>query len=195
MTIEDKVARIRNSAMLEARAQGNAIIEQHRSALEKVFEQHKKEAQKQSEIRIKAEQTNMKHQQNMSASKAQLELKREFGETQNRLKKELFSEVHQILDDYMKTEEYKDLLVEYIEKATKFADGAVATIYINPSDEDKKAYLEEHTGMDLTVSKEDFIGGIRTVIREKNILIDHAFKGAIEREYQKFAFKGGSGIG
>lgn len=69
------------------------------------------------------------------------------------------------------------------------------TIYINPTDEDKKAYLEEHTGVAVTVSKEDFIGGIRTVVHERNILIDHAFKGAIEREYQKFVFKGGRGIG
>ena len=60
---------------------------------------------------------------------------------------------------------------------------------------DKKEFLEEHTGVTVTVSKEDFVGGIRTVIHERNILIDHAFKGAIEREYQKFVFKGGTGIG
>lgn len=69
------------------------------------------------------------------------------------------------------------------------------TLYINPTDEDKKGYLEEHTGMRLTVSKEDFIGGVRAVIHERNILIDYAFKGAVEREYDRFTFKGGSGIG
>ena len=58
-----------------------------------------------------------------------------------------------------------------------------------------KEYLEEHTGMSLTVSKEDFIGGVRAVIHEKNILIDHAFKGAIEGEYRKFVFKGGVQVG
>ena len=95
----------------------------------------------------------------------------------------------------MKTEEYKRLLIKYIENAAKFANGAAMTIYINPTDEDKKEYLEEHTGVTVTVSKEDFIGGIRTVVHERNILIDHAFKGAIEREYQKFVFGGGTGIG
>ena len=54
-----------------------------------------------------------------------------------------------------------------------------------------KDYLEEHTGMELTVSKEDFKGGIRAVLRGRNILIDHAFKGALESEYQKFLFRGG----
>ncbi|MGN1267408.1 MAG: V-type ATP synthase subunit E [Dorea sp.] len=195
MNLQDKTAHIQEAAMTEARLQGNAIIEQHRKALEGVFEQHKAEVFRQSETRVKAETTSVKQQLNMATSKAQLELKRELGKVQRELKTELFQEVNQLVQDYMKTEEYKSLLVNYIEKAAKYADGAVMTIYINPTDADKKEYLEEHTGMTLTVSREDFIGGIRAVIREKNILIDHAFKGAIEREYQKFLFKGGTGIG
>lgn len=195
MNLQDKLAHLQEAAMTEARLQGNAIIEQHKKALEGVFEQHKAEVLRQSETRIKAETTSVKQQLNMATSKAQLELKRELGKTQNALKVELFQEVSELLQDYMKTEEYKKLLVEYIEKAASYAGGAELTIYINPTDEDKKAYLEEHTGMTLTVSREDFVGGVRAVIREKNILIDHAFKGAIEREYQKFLFKGGTGIG
>ena len=68
------------------------------------------------------------------------------------------------------------------------------TIYLNPSDARWKDYLEEHTGMKLTISKEDFIGGVRAVIHERNILVDYAFKGALENESQKFSFKGGAGI-
>ncbi len=181
--------------MMEARLQGNAIIEQHRKALEGIYEQHKVEAIRQSETRLKAETTSVRQQLNMAASKAQLELKRELGKTQRELKVELFEEVTRLVEDFMKTEEYKALLIQYIEKAVKYADGAAVTLYINPTDADKKEYLEEHTGMILTVSREDFIGGVRAVIREKNILIDHAFKGAIEREYHKFVFKGGTGIG
>ena len=60
------------------------------------------------------------------------------------------------------------------------------TIYINPTDEDKKAELEERTGASLTVSREDFIGGIRAVIHAKNILIDHSFKASLAEEYEKF---------
>lgn len=195
MNIEDKIARLQSSAMTEARAQGNTIIWQHKKALMAIYEQHETEAKRQAEIRIKAEQTNIRHQLNMSASKAQLDMKQEYGKTQKRLKKQLFREVEEILIDYMKTEDYKRLLVQYIENAAKFAGGAAMTIYINPTDADKKEYLEEHTGVTVTVSKEDFVGGIRTVVHERNILIDHAFKGAIEREYQKFVFGGGTGIG
>lgn len=194
MTIEEKISHLKDAAMEEARAEGNAIMKQHEDALMSVFEQHRIEAIRQSETRVKAEQVNAKQQLNMAMSKAQLELKRELGKTQNQLKVELFQEVEELVQNYMKTEEYKHLLVAYINKAAAFADGAAMTIYINPTDEDKKEYLEEHTGMALTVSKEDFIGGVRAVIKERNILIDRAFKGAIENEYREFIFRGGAGV-
>ena len=76
----------------------------------------------------------------------------------------------------MKTEKYQDLLVKYIEKAVAYSDRGEMTIYVNPTDADKKAYLEEKTGFTLSISKEDFIGGIRAVIPERNILVDYAFK-------------------
>ncbi|MFR7441006.1 MAG: V-type ATP synthase subunit E [Lachnospiraceae bacterium] len=113
------------------------------------------------------------------------------GRRQKRLKKQLFEEVEESCQNYMKTEEYHDLLVKYIEKAVAFADAEEMTIYINPTDADKKAVSGGGDRiLQLTISTEDFIGGIRAVIHERNILIDHAFKGALENEYQNFVFQG-----
>lgn len=192
MTIEEKIAHLQAASMEEARAEGNAIMNQHRDALEHLFEEHRAEAVRQSETRIKAETTNARQQLNMATSKAQIELKRELSKIQNELKKQLFMEVDQLMKEYMITEDYKRLLISYIEKAAKFANGEELTIYINPTDEGKKAYLEEHTGLTLTVSKEDFTGGIRAVIYGRNILIDYSFKGALESEHAKFLFEGGA---
>ena len=77
LTLQEKTEHLRDAAMLEARTLGNAIMEQHRKALLNVYEQHKAEAVRQSETRIKAETVNVKQQLNMATSKAQLELKRE----------------------------------------------------------------------------------------------------------------------
>lgn len=65
------------------------------------------------------------------------------------------------------------------------------TIYINPSDAWKKAALEARTGAVLTVSKEDFIGGMRAVIHDRHILIDNSFSSSLQEEYDKFLFLGG----
>ena len=187
LTNEEKITHIRTAAMEEARAEANAIVKQHEDALRSVFEQHQIEARRQSETRVRAESVTAKQQLNMAMSKAQLELKREMGKTQTELKTELFEEVQLKLLAFMRTE----VLIRYIEKAAQFASGMAMTIYINPSDADKKTYLEERTGMTLTISKVDFIGGVRAVVPEKNVLVDYAFKGALENEYQKFQFRGG----
>ena len=182
-------------SMEEARAKANAIVKQHEQTLTNVLNQHKGEAKRQSDVRIKAETVSARQQQNMAVSKAQLELKREYGKRQKELKQELFQEVLKELQEFMKTDEYKELRVAYIEKAARFTNGEDLKIYINPSDADKKEWLEERTGMTLTVSKENFVGGVRAVVKGRNVLIDHAYKGALEEEFQDFMFRGGTGIG
>ena len=100
----------------------------------------------------------------------------------------------QLVNDYMKTKAYNDFLVKCIRKAEQFAGDDPVVIYINPSDEEKRTELEKETGAKLTVSAEDFIGGVRAVIRSRNILMDHSFKTQIRDEYDKFLFLGGDGI-
>lgn len=192
LTIEEKIAHLQAAAMEEARAEGNAIMTQHRNTLEELFHDHCKEATRQAEARIKAETVHAKQQLNMAASKAQIELKRELSKVQTDIKHRLFKEAEVLLDEYMKTEDYTKLLISYLEKAASFAGNEKVILYINPSDADKKEELESYTGLALTISKEDFIGGIRAVIRERNILIDYSFKSSIETIRRDFLFEGGA---
>lgn len=60
MTLEEKIAHLQTTSMEQARLEGNVIIDTHQAALEKVFEDHKAEATRQSETRIKAEAANAK---------------------------------------------------------------------------------------------------------------------------------------
>ena len=49
--------------------------------------------------------------------------------------------------------------------------------------------------MTITISEYDFMGGMRAVIRGRNILIDHSFQAAVDYEYHQFSFAtGGAGI-
>ena len=120
--------------MEQARAEGNAIIDAHKEALEKVIEDHRAEALRQSETRIKAEPTNARLSLNQAAAKSQLEIKRRQGKVQQELKDKIFEEVMGLVNDYMKTEAYGDFLVKCIRQAMHFAGQDPVTIYINPSD-------------------------------------------------------------
>ena len=194
MTLEEKLSHLQASSMEEARAEGNAIIDNYREALEKVLKDHKEEMRWQAETRIKAEQSNARHMLNQANARTQLELKRKTGKVQVELKDKIFKEAHMLVNEYMQTDEYEAYLVKSIRKATEFAPGEDMTIYINPSDEPRLSSLEKVTGTRLTVSSEDFIGGTRAVIRERNILIDNSFSTLLRNEYDKFIFSGGDGI-
>ena len=187
MTLEEKIAHLQTTSMEQARAEG-------REALEKVFQDHKAEAVRQSETRIKAETTNAKLMINQAAAKSQLEIKRRQGKVQQELKDKIFEEVSALVDDYMKTEAYTDFLIKCIQQAKHFAGSDPVVIYLNPSDDLKRSDLEDATGVHLTISAEDFIGGVRAVIRSRNILIDNSFKTQLRNEYDKFLFLGGDGI-
>ena len=117
---------------------------------------------------------------------------KKFSSRKTEISQQVNETVMQMIEDYKKTEDYLKLLVSYISDAARFADGQPLMIYISASDEDKKDYLEQYTGMTVTISEEDFIGGVRSVIPGRNILIDHSFRGALEKEYQEYTFKGGA---
>ena len=193
MTLEEKISHLQSTSMEQARAEGNAIIDTHREALEKILEDHKAEARRQSKTRVKAETTNARLSYNQAAAKSQLEIKRRQGKVQQELKDKIFEEAESLADDYMKTEAYQDFLIRCIRQAADFAGNDPVIIYINPSDADKKDALESATNTALTISTEDFRGGVRAVIRSRNILIDNSFKTQLRNEYDKIMFAGGDG--
>ncbi len=194
MTLEEKIAHLQTTSMEQARSEGNAIIDSYKEALEKVLADHKEEAIRQSQTRIKAETKNARQELNQAMAKSQLEIKRQYGKVQLELKDKIFEETKSLLDDYMKTESYLDYLINCIHHAKHFAGEDPVVIYINPSDETKRSDLEDATGIHLTISAEDFIGGVRAVIRARNILIDNSFKTKLRNEYDSFLFLGGDGV-
>lgn len=177
--------------MEDARAKGNSIIREHEAALEEIFTEHKESALRQAELTLKSENAKARQALNKEMAKAQIELKREQGKCQTDLKNRLFKRVLVLVKEFMQTDKYKQLLVSYIKNSLDFADGDTMVIYINPTDIHLKAYLETETGTELTISREDFIGGTRAVMNEKRILIDHSFQSALSEEYDKFLFTGG----
>jgi len=195
MTIEEKIVHIQEVAMAEARGEGNQILATHQKALESLYNKHTVEAKKQMKTKISAETVRSRQQLNQASAKAQVDLKRTFGKRNVFLKDKLFVEVRTLLQDYMQTDSYGELLRTHITNAVAFANQEAFTIYLNPSDIERKADLEVTTGVNLTISREDFIGGIRATIPSRNILIDHSFLGMLDTEYNNFQFLGGANIG
>jgi len=189
MTLDEKLDQFYTSAIESATNQNIQIVEDYKKSLQTVFEDHKNEALKKAEAAYQMEADKLMKDKNRKLSAEAIKLKRKINDKSEELTDKLFQEVKEKLIEFKSTKDYYNLLCKQIKEAMEFARGDNLTIYIDPSDGNLKTSLETDTQSNLTISDRDFIGGIRAVIKEKNILIDHSFLSRLEELRNSFVFK------
>lgn len=188
MTLEEKLDHFYASVIDNATKKNLEIVEEYKNTLNKQFEDRKESAHRKSETNYKLAVDNIEKEHNRRLSNEAIDLKRKLNEKSSELASSLFSELEKKLEQFMTTAEYDSLLVQMIDKAKEFSNGDEMTVYLNESDSEKKVSLEEQTGVALTISNEDFKGGIRAVIKSHNILIDYSFLTKLEEARSTFTF-------
>lgn len=191
MTIDEKLSHFYDVTVEDARAKAAGILEEHRKALAQMTEKHKADSQENAQVQIKAETANARREINKALSAEQLTIKRDWTKKQNELKEKLFAEVKTQLENFRNTPDYPAYLENKIKEALDFAEQDKINIYISPEDSALLPDLVERTKAFITVSAEDFLGGIKATIPHKNILIDHSFAGNFQAVYKEFKFDGG----
>ena len=191
MTIDEKLSHFYDVTIEDAQAKAAGILEEHRKALAQMTEKHKADSQENAPVQIKAETANARREINKALSAEQLTIKRDWTKKQNELKEKLFAEVKTQLENFRNTPDYPAYLESKIKEALDFAEQDKINIYISPEDSALLPDLVERTKAFITVSAEDFLGGIKATIPHKNILIDHSFAGNFQAVYKEFKFDGG----
>ena len=176
MTTEEKLQNFYNHSLDSANREAERVIGDHQKALDKIFEEHKATA---------------KRDVNKTLSADQLHIRRKLSRKNLELKEKLFKEVREKLTAYKKDPSYEEYLERKIREAVTFAGNDKLTLYLDPSDEAHKASLEQKLSVTLTISAMPFLGGVRAVIPEKNILIDNSFETLLNEERENFIFHGG----
>ena len=191
MTIDEKLSHFYDVTIEDAQAKAAGILEEHRKALAQMTEKHKADSQENAQVQIKAETANARREINKALSAEQLTIKRDWTKKQNELKEKLFAEVKTQLENFRNTPDYPAYLENKIKEALDFAEQDKINIYLSPEDSALLPDLVERTKAFITVSAEDFLGGIKATIPHKNILIDHTFAGNFQAVYKEFKFDGG----
>lgn len=191
MTTEEKLNHFEESALEQAKTESLAMIDEYRSSLDRVFEEHRLTKERQADLQLKTETVSLTRAKNKALSKQQIELKRQVKKKQSELKDKLFVEVKTKLEEYMDTPAYHELLTRQIQEILKYANGERVTIYIDPADVSKRAGLMAETGAPLCVSRESFMGGTRAILADRHILIDNSFATKLKEEKAEFTFNGG----
>lgn len=188
MEINEKLDIFFEAAIAAANKQSEEILEEQKHTYQQAIEDYEKSKKTGWQARERVIEAKLKKEANRRLSEQATLQKRIYYSVVEQKKKELFALVEEKIKAYRNTQEYETLLIHYIEKVKEFAKGESVTIYLTPSDAEKKEYLEQKTGMPLTMSEEEFIGGIRAVIASKNILIDESFESRLKQERENYSF-------
>ena len=191
MTTEEKLQHFYEVSMDTAREEATKVLDEYKAALETEMERHKQEKQAASESQFKINSDNAAREINKALSAEHLHIKRKLSKKQQKLKESIFAEVEELLDDFSKKPEYTDWLEDKIKQSLEIAENDSVQIYLTAKDSAKAEELTKRTGITPLISETDFLGGIRAVIPEKNILIDNTFLTAFENEKERFNFDGG----
>lgn len=191
MTIEEKLTHFYDTSVEEARHQAEKEVQEHKESLDAAMEEHKKMALENAASSRKAEIANARREINKALSAEQLNIRRDWTARQRRLKEKLFSEVREQILKFMESSRYEEYLCSKIEEAVCFAEHDEIQIYLSREDEPRLKSLTIKTGFPLKLSGNSFIGGIKAVIPEKNILIDNSFEEEYNAAYRDFKFNGG----
>ncbi len=186
MILDEKLEHFYSSVIDSATQQNIEIVEEYKKVLQKKYEERKEAARRKADANWRIASENIIRERNRKISAQTLEIRRFTLEKTAKISEKIFQDVRQTLENFMNSSEYKELLCNQIKKAVDFAQKDEITIYINPSDADKKAELEEKTGKNLTISDRDFMGGIRAVISSRSILIDYSFLTKLEEAKSAF---------
>lgn len=186
LTMEEKMEHFTSITIENALKHSADVLEDYRKSAEKRFEAHKANQQKAAEEEEKMAKEGVKRQASKEFTMEQLHIRRKHNHKQEELKEKLFAEVAQMLEDFKGTEQYKELLVRYINEAKKLAGDNEIHMYIDSTDEGIKAYLEQTTGVELAISEISLGGGIKAEIPSRNMLIDNAFASKLEEIREKY---------
>lgn len=189
MTLEEKLDIFYNAAISDATNQSVQILDEYKQNLDKMLQEHQAETLKKAEDSIKSEKEYLMRNKNKRVSDESLLLRREVTKKTNEYEKVIFEKVIKKLNDYMVTPQYTELLKQQIEYALAYAKGETIEIYINETDVDKKDLLESQLNCSIKISNIDFMGGTRSVIRNRNVLIDNSFATKIAEERDSFTLK------
>lgn len=191
MTTEEKLQHFFDASIQSASEEAEKIKKEHKEALDKLFMEHQASMERQAGAQLQAESDRLKRDINKEVSARQLEFRRQYSARTEEIKSLLFAEVEKKLQRFKDSPEYLDYLKNLIQEALSFAGEDTITVYIDPSDEALLPQLAEALGISPSISREAWGGGMRAVIRSKNILIDNSFATLLNEAREEYIFTGG----
>ena len=188
MTINEKLEKFKKCALNEANKQSENILYTCNENISKKMKEHEQNAKKNYKDRIKFESDILISKNNQLLSREAIKVRQGIEEKRKELVDKLFADLEAKLMLYKETEDYYTLLLKQIDIIKKYADEAEIEIFIDKSDTNLKDKLQEKTKLNVEICDKNILGGVKGLVKDKNILIDYSFASRIAEEKDNFIF-------
>ncbi len=192
MTTEEKLEKFYTSTLQVASSQAEKTLREHSDALEKLFAEHAEKKQREETAELADEQEKLRRDNNKKLSNEQLQIRRAYSNTSSELKAKLFREVQTKLSAFKESPDYPLWLCTKVREALAAADNdrSGLRVFADVSDQPLFGMIQEQTGVRVSVSDENLLGGIQAVIPKRNILLNYSFSAGLKEAYDSFTFEG-----
>lgn len=189
MELNEKIDYFNQQVKLQVKEHVDDQVDQYRQTLEADFNDFIKKTDQDFDEQLQANKQAVHKEYNKDISELQIKQQRELYLSENKVKEALFKEFEAAIMEYKESTAYLDQLKEVIRNILDFAQGEKCDIYIDQSDAKLQAELKEAVDHEISLSDRNFLGGIRGVMRERNILLDYSFSSLLNLEDENFTIK------
>lgn len=191
MDLEDKFAYFETQVNQQAQDIIDEQVNQYQATLQKDYDEFVKNTNQEFDAKFANDKKNMRKELNKNTSQSQIHLQRDLYLQEEKLKKSLFAEFNSAIQNYMQTDEYRNQLVVMINNLKDYAEKnrEELVVYINHSDQGMIETLLEETNANIQISDREFLGGVRGVLKDRQVLIDYSFSTLLANVEDSFTIK------
>ena len=191
MDLEDKFAYFETQVNQQAQDIIDEQVNQYRATLQKDYDEFVKNTNQEFDAKFVNAKKDMRKELNKNISQSQIHLQRDLYLQEEKLKKTLFADFNDAIQNYMQTDEYRNQLVVMINNLKDYAEKnrEELVVYINHSDQGMIETLFEETNANIQISDREFLGGVRGVLKDRQVLIDYSFSTLLANIENEFTIK------
>ena len=188
MTLEEKLSNFKECAINDANMQSHALISDSEENIKNGLYEYDAKAKAEYENRLRIESNIIVNKNNQDITRDTLVIKQQVEKRRLELVNKLFDELEDRLKAFKQTEEYIDLLIKQIEKVKEFANDSDFVVFIDKSDKHLLEQLKNSTSASIEISNTSIKGGIKAIIKEKNLMLNYTFVDRLNEERANFSF-------
>ncbi|KAA9242122.1 MULTISPECIES: hypothetical protein [Aerococcus] len=189
MKLEEKMAYFKDQVTQQSQSEIDQQINQYRQTLEDDYQKFQEQTDETFAHRLVNEKEALRKENNKAISQIQINQQRELFLTEENMKLTLFKTFTKQIESYQESEAYIEQLKKMLKNIQAYAGREKYDLYIDENDSHLRSQLESYASHPIIISDRPFMGGIRAVLRERQILVDYSFLTFLDRLKENFVIK------